>query len=278
MKLVAVVLNWRDAPSTFACVESLKSDRAVQSIVVVDNESTGELREIRDETVVLIELAKNHGFAGGVNRGIREALALGADVILAINNDAVLHGQAATRLLEAWDTRSPGVGMIAPRIVNPDGTSQSTGGHFRAIDASSHDLLQGNVNYLTWACVLVSKETLAEIGLLDERFFMYWEDVDFGLRLGDAGIRIAVVDNAVVEHEKSRSHGRAGSKIERYSAHGLVLLCLKRGGLARIGMTYRVAGRLLSRVGNNSDVAAVLHGVADGVRAFRQPADAIRSL
>ena len=270
-RIFAVVLNWRDATSTRRCVESLLGEPGIDAIVVVDNESTGELRDVQHERVHLSEQSENLGFSRGVNVGLRLALQAGAGAVLVINNDAEVRAGSVDLLVGQWQRGGRRVGMLAPIVLNPDGTEQSTGGFFRAWDASTRDLGARRVNYLTWACVLVPRATLEVVGLLDEDFFMYWEDVDYGLRVTDASLDLIVVQDAAVVHAKSASHGRAGNAIERYSARGLTLLCRKRGGLARfVGLPYRLGGRLLSRMPRGgAAVAAVFEGWRDASRVRR---------
>ena len=267
--IVAVVLNWRDPKSTRDCVDSLLQDEAIRVIHVVDNESSGELREIASERVLVHEQAKNLGFSRGVNVGLRESLKDNADAVLVINNDAVLAQGAIVQLLQTLSA-DDSIGLVAPVVINPDGSPQSTGGRFRAHTASTTDRAgPSETNYLTWACVLIPRNTLARVGLLDEAFFMYWEDVDYGLRVTDEGLGLKVVDSATVVHAKSASHSRAGSAIDTYSAHGLVVLARKRRGvLLFVGMPLRIIARLFRRLaGRRFDGArAVIRGVRSGSR------------
>jgi GT2 family glycosyltransferase len=234
------------------------------------NRSCVNHRDLSGERVGLIEQQANLGFSRGVNIGMRAALKSDAEAVLVINNDAVVVPGCVDVLVRAWQAR-PSVGLFAPLVLNTDGSEQSTGGVFRPGRGSVVELSERPPNYLTWACVLVPRSTLETIGLLDERFFMYWEDVDFGLRLGDAGLAVEVVPQAAVLHARSVSHSRAGAKIDRYSMHGLTLLSLKRGGRAAwIGLPIRFAGRVVSRLGSRAHVRAVLLGALDGVRAAKK--------
>ncbi|RZI95829.1 MAG: glycosyltransferase family 2 protein [Microbacterium sp.] len=269
--VIAVVLNWRDAPSTAVCVASLLAEDGVASVVLVDNESTGELRALAGDRVTLIEQPDNLGFSRGVNVGLRHALSLGADAALVINNDATLEPHAFAAMVDAWQEHGGRAGLIAPIVRYADGTLQSSGGRVRGIDAATDDLVgAARANYLTWACVLVPRATLEEVGLLDERFFMYWEDVDYGLRVLDAGRELVVAEHATVIHEKSKSHARAGVAIEKYSARGLVILArTHRGTLLYSGLPVRTAARVLKRIiqGRPAHARAVVEGVIEGWRA-----------
>jgi len=268
--VVGVVLNWKDADSTLKCVDSLRADPAVSRVVVVDNETDGELRAGLNDDVELIEQVENLGFSRGVNVGLRWALANGADAALVINNDAFVSLGAVGELIRSWLENDGGV--LAPLIRDPDGTIQSTGGQFRACIASTKDVAtSARVDYLTWACVLLPRATLERVGLLDEEFFMYWEDVDYGFRVREAGLSLEVVEGATVHHERSKSHSRAGNAIDLYSAHGLVVLAKKRGGVVlALGLPVRLTARLLRRLLNRDfdAVKAVLRGARSGWRGL----------
>jgi GT2 family glycosyltransferase len=274
--VTAVVLNWRDAASTARCVASLLAEDGVSRVVVVDNESTGELRGLAEDRVTLLEQRRNLGFSAGVNVGLRHALETDLSAALVINNDATVQPGAVSALIDAWRAYGDDAGLLAPLIVNSDGSTQSTGGHLRRADAATNDQApEDRINYLTWACVLVPRSTLVRVGLLDEAFFMYWEDVDYGLRVLDHGLRLIHVPQAVVVHERSKSHSKAGSAvISNYSAHGLVVLGRKRRGwLLAVGVPYRLLLRVARRLASRDATAAgeVVRGALSGWRVALGP-------
>jgi N-acetylglucosaminyl-diphospho-decaprenol L-rhamnosyltransferase len=269
--VVAVVLNWHDTARTETCARTLLEEEAIGSVVLVDNETSGELRKLRGERVEIVEHRENLGFARGVNSGIRLALSAGADAVLAINSDVTFAAGELARLVDGWLECGDSTGVVAPLILNEDGSVQSRGGRFRALTGATHDLAASrDLDFITWACVLVPRATFESVGLLDERFFMYWEDVDFGLRVKDSGRRLRIMTHVEVAHAKSVSHGRAGAKIDQYSARGLVLLSLKRGGAAKwLGMPIRLTARLAVRWRRRDRLVAVVRGAADGFRVYR---------
>lgn len=269
MIVVAVVLNWRDPDSTTLCIESLLREESISLIHVVDNESRGQLADIVGERVRLHEQQENLGFSRGVNIGLREALADDeVDAVLVINNDAVVTEGAIDELIAVLADDDRRIGLVAPVILNPDGSVQSTGGRFRALDAATSDRVDGAaINYLTWACVLIPRSTLLQVGLLDEAFFMYWEDVDYGLRTLASGRTLRIAPRATVVHALSKSHAKAGPAIDRYSARGLVVLARKQSRASVwIGAAFRIALRLVKRAlaRDGARVQAVVRGVREG--------------
>lgn len=247
--LAAVTLNWRDLESTILCVESLLAQDTSVQVYVVDNESDGALaatfRERYGSNVTVIEAAENRGFAAGVNLGLRAALDAGAKSILAINNDATAWPGALQSLERCF--QDPSVGIVGPQILNLDGSLQSTGCILRAWGGTAREAAPGDrVDFLTWACVLLRAEMLDDVGLLDESFFMYWEDAEFGIRLRKAGWTLALSQDARVTHALSASHKRAGARIGFYSTLGLQRMARIHGGVWKLWVPYRVFGRLVS--------------------------------
>ncbi|MGK2876973.1 MAG: glycosyltransferase family 2 protein [Solirubrobacterales bacterium] len=250
-RISAVILNWKDAEQTLACVESVLQDAGVASAIVVDNESDGELSAklslLDQQRISLIAVPDNRGFSGGVNVGLREFVKEGGDYALVINNDALLEVGALDRMIDSMES-DRSLSMVGPKILNPDGSVQSMGGRMNNLTLNIDDTaFPGRIDFLTWACVLVRRETLQTVGLLDERFFMYWEDVDFGRRVRDANGRLAVVPDALVRHNISSSHSEAGIRVLAYSAYGLSALGSKyRAWLA--GALWRGVARVIKQV------------------------------
>ena len=244
----AVVLTWRDTEKTARCVTELIKSPLLAKIVAVDNESDGYLKNAlpRDPRIDIIEHQRNIGFAAGVNSGIRQLLDR-SDIkcVLVINNDAVLSADALTRLVAAL-TDDTSLSMVGPRNVTPQGELISSGGVINRWTWNMDERTRRrDIDFLTWACVLVRASAFRRIGLLDERFFMYWEDVDFGLRMKQASLRFAVVPSAQVIHEVASSHGRAGTRVTAYeTASFRYFLRLHAGGRIWIGM-LRLWARLM---------------------------------
>lgn len=233
----AVVLTWRDREQTVACVAGLLESPLVSRVVVVDNEADGHIAEFfaPDDRLSFCELPANTGFAVGVNTGLRALLADPAvDRLLVINNDATLT-PADLELLAAALTGDLGLGVVGPRIVTPDGRWFSAGGVLNRLTWSIRQPREGEQpDFLTWACILARREAIEAAGLLDERFFMYWEDVEYGLRLDAAGVRFAEVPSARLVHAVSSSHGRAGSRILAYASQSFRHFLRLHGGATRL--------------------------------------------
>jgi len=215
-----IVLNWNGRGLLEECLETVQGqDFRDFETIVVDNGSTdgsaGWLKGRWGDGVRLVELPSNRGFAGGNNAGIR--LARGRFVIL-LNNDTTVDPGWLSSLHEAA-IRHPESGMFTPKILNHYRRDEiDNTGHVIYLDGLArgrHRLEkndgrfdeEGEALYPSGCAGVYRKEMLDEIGLLDESFFAYGEDVDLGLRARWAGWTCFYVPAAVVYHKYSITTG-----------------------------------------------------------------------
>ena len=210
-----VIPNWNGRSDTLACIAALRTLAYDNThVIVVDNGSTDDsVAAIRSAypDVTVVELERNLGFAGGSNRGIEAALESGAELVWLLNNDTLPDPNALTALVAEME-RQPRVGLVGSvlRYAHAPDTVQAWGGgridwrigipvHCRnAADFARAD-------YIVGASLLVRRAVFEEIGMLDEGFFLYWEDADFALRARAAGWGIAVAADSVVLHKEGAS-------------------------------------------------------------------------
>jgi GT2 family glycosyltransferase len=217
--LYAVILNWNLPDDTIACVDSIRAHAPPHvQIVIVDNASTDDsLRRFRErfgDSVVLIANSANLGFAGGVNVGIRHALAAGARSVLLLNNDTLVDPAMIARLAAAGQAQ-PRAGLLGPVIYYHDPADRI----WRTADQEHRWLpiplrlpdraLTGEqpfpVDYVTACGMLVRRGVFETIGLFDADYFMYFEDADFCRRARQAGFGIMCVPTARMWHKVSLS-------------------------------------------------------------------------
>jgi GT2 family glycosyltransferase len=259
----------------------------IEHVFIVDNESSGDLRAAleqagfsTDTTWSVVEVAENRGFAAGVNLALSESVEAGFDATLVINNDAVVDNSSVARLAELLEN-DPLTGLTAPRIIHPDGTAESAGGFLTPIlGVTRHTALglgrglgvgKRDPDFITWACVLVRTEALRDVGLLDEQFFMYWEDVDFSLRLRAAGWAAKICHDAVATHEISTNRTAYPVAIKAYHTWSSIVFSRKHGGAWTIGRWVW----LVSSAGANALRlrTGALRGLREGVRLSTENAD-----
>jgi hypothetical protein len=221
-RITVVVLNWRRADDTIACVQSLgEAGIAAGRILVVDNGSgDGSADAVRAACpgVGLLELPENRGFAGGNNAGIRRALADGADAVLVLNNDTRVAPDFLRPLLAVFDD-SPEAGAVCGAVFRQDRPEMLDVAYSEVRFAERHAVAIRGVNALPaegfdrrtevevaiGCCVLLRAEALRQVGLFDETYFAYHEDVDWCLRARRAGWRLFFEPYARIFHRGSGS-------------------------------------------------------------------------
>jgi hypothetical protein len=222
-----VVLNFNGRQHLEGCLSSLRSQTCDDfEVIVVDNCSADGSVEFLKEKFPefrLVVNSSNLGFAGGTNSGIRQAR---GEHILTLNNDTVADRRFIERLAEPM-SQDPSIGMCASKMLFPDGRINSAGiclsrsgaawdrGMFER-DSGQYNLAEEVFGPCAGAA-LYRKSMLDEIGLFDEDFFLYMEDVDLAFRARLAGWRCVYVPDAVVHHHHGATAG-FGSDLSVY--HG----------------------------------------------------------
>ena len=289
MRIAVVIPMWNQLELTLRCVRSLgELLPPAEWVVVVDNASEPdprrELEGARPGLVVLRQ-AVNEGFAGGCNTGIRWALEHGAEAVLLLNSDAV----AAPGLL-----RELGSGLNAGERIAAAGAKTLTDESPPRIHAAYAVLtyhaplvrvegwLEPRVERFSEACdadsvsggaVLLRREALLDVGLLDEDFFAYHEDVDWCMRARRRGWRVRYVPTAVVHH---RMHGSTGGgyapRIVYLTSRNAVRFARKHASIAELAVfTAYTLGNLAKelpyrwRLGQLGVYLWRLRGLLDGV-------------
>jgi len=204
--------------------EQAFSDNINLHIVVVDNGSDdGSLAMIRSACpdIEMIDAGANIGFSAGNNLVLKNIV---TPYALLLNSDAFIQKNMLGRLIEVME-KNPEIGVIGPRVLNPDGSDQDYPNRFptilemmrRAIIGAQFPAKGKNtrtvipIERIHGCCLMMRREVLRQIGLLDEQFFMYDEDMDWCLRARNAGWQLALVADASVIHLGGQSSGRAPS-------------------------------------------------------------------
>lgn len=233
VNLCVVIVNYKTPHFVIDCLGTLlpELEGLNAAVVIVDNNS-GDDSCLRvgawladhdtERKVRLIPSARNSGFAGGNNTGIA---AVRACHYLLLNSDTLVR-PGAIRSILATAIRYPEAGLVSPRLEWPDGKGQESCFRFHSpfseLLGAAHTgmidrLLRRYIVYLpvqeavawpewtSFACVLIKDEVFQQVGLLDEGYFMYFEDVEFCHRAGQAGWRIVHDPDARVVHLRGGS-------------------------------------------------------------------------
>jgi GT2 family glycosyltransferase len=264
-RVSAVIVSFNTREHLLRCVGALEAHVSLPlEVIVVDNAShDGSVAALRaaHPSARVVENGANLGFAAACNRGLREARAA---YCLLLNSDAEVCAGAVEALAAALDER-PEVGIVGPRTVGPDGGPQVSFGpdltplaewrqrrlvvalrEGRPAAVREVEDLSAREQEPVWvsgSCLLARKAAFDAVGGLDERFFLYEEDVDLCLRVRAAGWRILYTPRALVRHHlgKSMETAPALSRLEYDKSH-LRFYAKHRGLGARALLRLYLAG------------------------------------
>lgn len=268
MNVTIIVLNWNRPDDTLACVKSLRPQRhSPCEILVVDNGSTdksvsrfqAEIPDIR-----LLLNPRNLGFAEGNNAGIRQALEGGAEAVLLLNNDTVADPLLVQALVDAAATH-PRVGFLGARVLYHEAPRRIWMGKpvwdvrtcrfehvgLKEDEAAGAPEAPSAAAYACGCAVLVPRRTIEEVGLMDPRFFCYYEEIDWCFRGAARGWESLYVPAARVWHKVPLTPGGRQSPLVCYYRARNSLLWAERHltGTQRWRMFTNMAAGTFDRLG-----------------------------
>mgnify|MGYP003331941202 CR=1 FL=1 len=218
-----ILVNWNGKNDTLECLSSLQKVTYTNfKVLVVDNASgDGSVEAIRKEfsNIELITNKENLRFSGGNNVGIQYALNNNAELVLLLNNDTTVEPNFLSELITISE-KNKNVGIVGAKIfyytnkkrlwyaggtINfKTGMSKHRG--IREVDTKKYDNVE-EVDYITGCCMLLKREVVEKVGMLDESYFIYGEDADWCLRAKNAGYKLMYAPSAIVYHKVSVSSG-----------------------------------------------------------------------
>lgn len=244
MKIFVSVLTFNDNKDTLECLESLdkiNKDKHELNVVVVDNASDKSFainKRFKNFNLKIIRNKENLGFSGGHNVAIDYSLKNGADYVLILNNDTEVEKNFLIKLLNAFKGKT---GIAVPKIYFAKGfefhkdrykVSQLgkiiwyAGGEMDWENVYSIHIGVDGVDKEVWneketeiatgCCMLVKREVFEKVGSLDDKYFLYYEDADFSVRVKKAGFLIVFVPDSIVWHKNAQSTGGSGSDLQDY--------------------------------------------------------------
>ncbi len=240
--VISLILNTNRRDDTLACLDSLRRNGyARHRIVVLDNASIdGSAPAIREAfpEVEIVSLAENRGYAGNNNVGIRHALEQRADWIVVLNEDTVLDEHCLERLVQAGESDAR-IGIAGPMVYHFDQPEviQSAGGvltrTWDAVHIGANERDDGrfvhlrDVDWISGCCIMIRRQVFEQIGLIDERFFYYWEETELCIRARRAGWRIVHVPQAKIRHKGVQPDYRPKPAVTYYAARNRLLALSK---------------------------------------------------
>jgi GT2 family glycosyltransferase len=237
-RLAVVILNYNRADLLADCLDSIYAapTRCDLTVWVVDNASSdGSVALVRERypQAHLIASPVNGGFSAGNNLAVREIIAAGsADYVMLLNNDTLVPAGAFDGLVDYLEAH-PDVGIVGPRLLLPDGSLDlACRRSFPTPEVSFYKMsglarlfpnsprfarynmtyldpgVETEVDAVVGACMLLRAGVIAEVGLLDEQFFMYGEDLDWCYRVKQYGWRVVYYPSVIVHHYKRAASTR----------------------------------------------------------------------
>ena len=214
-KLSIIIPIFNSGRQVLDCLESIfKSNYSDYEVIVIDNNSrdnSSELIEEKFPQVKLIRNEKNLGFTGGTNAGIKESK---GELIFLLNDDTIIDPNLLDILIEELES-SPQVGIVGPKIYFAGESNKIwfAGGkinwlkgetfHLNKRESKLEDDTKKEVDFITGCALMIKREVVDKIGLLDKKFFAYYEDADWAQKAKKAGYSVIYVPFGGVWHIKS---------------------------------------------------------------------------
>ena len=230
--IITIILNTNRRDDTLACLASLaRSNYPNLKNLVLDNASTdGSAEAIRQQfpATQIIGLDQNLGYAGNNNVGIQAALELSADWVFVLNEDTVLDAECISKLVEIGE-RDSKIGVLGPLVYHADEPTviQSAGGtvtsQWDAVQIGINETDRGqfsqplDVDYISGCGILVRRSAIEQCGMIDARYFYYWEETEWCIRLHRAGWRVVNVPAAKLWHKGVQRDYRPKPSVAYYA-------------------------------------------------------------
>lgn len=307
MTIGIVVLNWRNAHETIACLSAVEllEDSDHHTYLVDNGSGDGSVetleswitdrasapsplgRQLGPTRVTLIRSASNRGYAGGNNLGIAAALADGCEGVWVLNNDTLPEPESLSAIRRTASGRG-GVGVVGSCLVEMDdpATIQCVGGGSYSWPSSRttligrgaprtarHAISIAQLSFISGAAMYLPRAAIDTVGALDERYFLFSEEMDYAERCRARGLELRVSRDAIVRHRNGASTGASSSIALRspmaayYSTRSVIKLTRRFRWwlLPPVVATRTGLGVLMALTGAATTAAATWRGVLAGL-------------
>lgn len=266
-----VIVNWNSKKEILTCLKSLKKAGYINNVLVVDNRSKEDLRcKIYDLRIKIIKNKENLGYAEGNNVGIRYLLEKGTKYILILNPDTIIGKDTVGKLLKAMENDKR-IGIVGPKIYAKEKNSLRCARFLDSVPTVRQDFARNDKkrsNYHIWSCggvidkyrysggliglgekdsgqydrkrevdyisgtaMLVRREVFETIGLLESKYFAYYEDVELCVKAKKAGFKVVFAPQTVITHIESSSFGKNSPAHSYYMARNHLLFVERNASL-----------------------------------------------
>lgn len=242
-KISIMVINWNNYSDTKECLTSLgKITYRNHKVIILDNNSSdGSGERIKKDFPqhTYIQNKENLGFAEGNNVGIRHAIEEKADYVWILNNDIIVDPDSLTELVKAAGTYER-AGILGPKIYYYPETGKIFSAGARIIPWSGKSVSFGQdemdkgqydkireVGYISGCGLFISVKMLNEVGLLDNRYFMYYEETDLAIRAKRKGWKIMYIPDSVIWHKHASTVKKYNLLSEYYITRNQLLFMIK---------------------------------------------------
>lgn len=263
-----VILNWNQPRLTAECLQSIsEQDYDNYHVIVVDNGSSDGSAALLAQDFAwteMIRLDQNVGYGMGNNIGIEHALNSSTDYVFLLNNDTQVDGGMLSTLVDVAES-NPALGIVGPTMLYFDSPDliwsgenyvrwksgyvecRGMGKQYSYNDSERNKYLY--VDHIDTCAALIKRAVFQEIGLLDTRYFINFDDLDFDLRAKRAGFKIAYVPRARMWHKVSLTMGLASPATTYYMTRNSLLLFREHAdGLAKYSATASIVARTIRTI------------------------------
>jgi N-acetylglucosaminyl-diphospho-decaprenol L-rhamnosyltransferase len=270
--IVAVVVTHAPPAGILArCLDALGATEGLDRVVVVD---TGQAAPGPSASVDVIRV-DNRGYGAAANVGFDRAVELGAKVIVLLNDDVIVQPGWLSPLVAALD--ETGVGVAQPKLLfadRPEPTINSLGVEMES-DGAGRDIAIGEpdrevgrrpIEYFTGGAIAVTSEFVAATGGFDERWFLYYEDIDLAERGRALGFEYRLVGDSVVEHVGSASTASTPDRTRLLQERNRLWCAFRHGSLRTVGGAMWLSVRRLRHHPRRVHARALVSGTVGGLR------------
>ena len=258
-KIALVILHFNNKDLTLGCLNSIKNlviKGFSLEVIIIDNSLKNELLNLRSKfkEFVFLNPEKNLGFTGGNNLGLKKALEDGADYLFIVNNDTILDKNLLINLLKEMDS-DQSIGILGPKIYFAPGYEfhqekykptdegkviwyagglidwQNILASHRGVDEIDKGQYEQKIetDFVSGCAMFVKREVFDKVGLFDDKYFLYWEDVDLCTRVKKANFKVMFFPQAKVWHANAGSSEVGGSLHDYYMTRNRMLFGLRYG-------------------------------------------------